>query len=249
MMPPVVTMPGKLGDAVMALAAVREIVKMHGGQRANVVTSCYCAPLVDLLKTRSYIGEVTIDEKYEAIADAPGMQPWRMDVPARWAGYDVYHLGIRRWPSDGERIAEMIAHEYGLDVTPGPWLDPRARRDEAGPTIMHAPVTAADVESWWTEYNAMVWSERARRELVIIGTRDECDWYRRRCYEQVAPLREVRTMGEVEAACEGAGRFVGVASAPAVVAAGLGIPGEWLLRPTVDERWIPRGCDVTVHRA
>ncbi len=59
-------------------------------------------------------------------------------------------------------------------------------------------------------------------------------------------LRDCASLADVADAFDGASRFVGIASAPGVVAAGMGVPCDWILRPGADERCVPRGCRVSV---
>ena len=117
---------------------------------------------------------------------------------------------------------------------------------------MHAPVgepwAAAALREWISQ-------GRSDRPVTLIGTASEFSIYqtmRLDRYEHVT-LRETSDLLDVWKILDGAQSFVGVASAPAVVAAASGLPCAWIMRPAptpeiraVIERCVPRGCKVSV---
>lgn len=108
--------PGKMGDALYALPAVRELCRRHGTQ-ADFYTSEYCRPMLQLVEKQSCIDQALVCPGYTPDNFGCGGQPWQMPVPAK--GYDaVYQLGFRQSPPCAlpDYIASVVGLPSGLPV-------------------------------------------------------------------------------------------------------------------------------------
>lgn len=104
------THPGKIGDALYALPAVREACKLHKAL-ADFYTSEYCRPIKKLLEYQSYIHRVYIPDYYKILRMDMGVQPWR--IPVDVGEYDMtYHMGFRRVPD--KAIPDFICESIGM---------------------------------------------------------------------------------------------------------------------------------------
>lgn len=102
------THPGKIGDALYALPAIRWLCERHGCQ-ADFYTSEYCRPMEPLMRQQSCISDFIVPPGYTPQRYDCGVQPWQMPVPD---GYDmVYHLGFRMTPE--RRLADWISETVG----------------------------------------------------------------------------------------------------------------------------------------
>lgn len=245
---PIITHPGKNGDLLFALKVVRELVALYGAP-ATIVTSPFCLPVCELLKCQDdIVADVFVDQSYQAVADEPGLQPWMIDVPRQTPHRDVIHLGLRRHPWPGENIADAMGEPYQIKAKPGPWMK-RARRDDNGHAVFSAPVTDVTIAPLMETWRSALHSTAALgRRVVLAGSPAECEVYESVSLNRLpgVEIRSCANLAEFADACNGAASFFGVASAPAVVAAAIGLPCDWIMRPGSDERWVPKGCDVRV---
>lgn len=248
---PIVTFPGKLGDMLFAVPAMQALRKLYGGAPLTLVTTPYCQPALTLLleKLPDLFERVHVKQDYRIESDAPGLQPWRIPPPpsAFSDGHrDVFHLGFRRFPYQHESITETLARHYRLEITPGPWL-PRARVDRSGPIVMHAPVG----DPWANQVLRELLEMVGGAPVLLAGVVPEFVEYQRMELDRVegVTLREIESLKDVWDLCDGASAFIGIASAPAVVAAAAGLPCRWVMQRGADHRSVPRGCDVTLVRA
>ena len=244
----IVSMPGKIGDLLFSLQIVREIVDLYGAP-VTLVTTPYCEPAAALvLRQSALVAEVFIDKGYQPTADDPGMQPWHLDIPRQSPHRDIIQLGLRRHPWPGENIADAIGFPFGMKARPGPWLVP-ARVDPAGHSVFSAPVTDVTIaplmDTWRTRLLA---TASIGRRCIVAGSPAELQVYESIGLQHVPgiELRACADLADFADVLDGAANFFGVASSPAVVAAGMGLPCEWMMRPGSDERWLPKGCDVRV---
>jgi len=91
-----VAMPGKNGDALYALPAARELARRHNAV-VDFYTSELCLPIVPLLEAQDCIHAVIIPAGYQIRGADCGVQPWEM--PIHPAGYEaIYQLGFRGIP-------------------------------------------------------------------------------------------------------------------------------------------------------
>ena len=112
-----VSAPGKLGDALYSLPAIRWLCEKHGCQ-ADFYTSEFCRPMLRLMERQSCIRHARVSEEYVVSGDGPGIQPWFVPVPNN--GYEaVYHLGLRENPHRNIRdhIAGSVGAPDGLPVS------------------------------------------------------------------------------------------------------------------------------------
>lgn len=101
--------PGKLGDALYCLPAIRELCERHGS-RADFYTSRYCAPMRRLFEAQDCIERFIIAPGYVLRDFACGGQPWQITVPT---GYEaVYQMGFPDVPTVA--LPDYIAGRCGL---------------------------------------------------------------------------------------------------------------------------------------
>jgi hypothetical protein len=92
-----VAMPGKMGDVLYCLTAVRWLCKKHNAV-ADFWTSEYCRPLKRLMEYQSCIDQFLINEDYVMDHMGLGIQPWYLPVPNENEYEAVYQAGIREVP-------------------------------------------------------------------------------------------------------------------------------------------------------
>ena len=87
-----VTHPGKLGDLVYSLSAIRAISK-HFSSPVSIQISHYCGAIEKLLLVQDYIDQVYIDHNYKVKHEHRGFQPHTLE-PIE--GFEkVFELGYR----------------------------------------------------------------------------------------------------------------------------------------------------------
>jgi ubiquinone/menaquinone biosynthesis C-methylase UbiE len=127
--------PGKMGDALYALPAIRELCRRRGA-RADFYTSSYCAPLRRLFEAQECIDKFVVSPDYVLVDFGCGARPWDVPVPG---GYDaVFQMGFREYPPDS--IPDYIARCAGLPPgLPIKYDFDLPAPDIAGPYIVTAP--------------------------------------------------------------------------------------------------------------
>jgi SAM-dependent methyltransferase len=131
--------PGKIGDALYALPAVRELCRRHR-TTADFYTSAYCAPMVRLIEAQACIERVVVSPDYVLQDFGCGARPWQVPVPP---GYDaVYQMGFSSYPEKSipDHIAQSVQLPAGLPI----YYDfPESEEDDearaAGSYIVTAP--------------------------------------------------------------------------------------------------------------
>ena len=104
-----VTHPGKIGDMLYSLPTAKELSKKHNC-KIDFYTSSYCSPAICLLEKQNYINKVIIPSSYVIERYDMGVQPYLMPIED---SYDtVYQLGFRDVPD--KSIPEFIAESIGL---------------------------------------------------------------------------------------------------------------------------------------
>ena len=86
------TFPGKLGDLIYSLPAVRAGA-LHFKTRVYYQTSEFCRPALPLLNQQPYIAEAFIDPHYKPDHARFGLQPYIMTEPPGYS--EIFHLGFR----------------------------------------------------------------------------------------------------------------------------------------------------------
>lgn len=90
------THPGKLGDAIYTLPAIRWTCN-HKDTTADFYTSEYCRPLKRLFEYQSCVDNVYFPDNYKIERMDMGVQPWYIPVDRNL--YDVvWQLGFRQVP-------------------------------------------------------------------------------------------------------------------------------------------------------
>ena len=92
-----VTHPGKMGDAIYALPAIRWLCALHDVQ-ADFWTSSYCAPLKELFEAQSCIDKLIVSPSYQMAHCGCGAQPWYVPIPEEFCYFQTYQLGFRGLP-------------------------------------------------------------------------------------------------------------------------------------------------------
>jgi SAM-dependent methyltransferase len=211
--------PGKMGDALYALPAVRSIARRHGAP-VDFYTSEYCAPLKRLFEAQDCVDRFVVAHDYVLQDFGCGCRPWQVPVPA---GYDaVYQLGFRDMP-DGP-IPEFIARSAGVDCGEVRYDFPSFTLDMPEPYIVSAPRGHTAYSPLFRELVA-----RSRVAIVEVGAAGDGTG---------APGVVDRTgldMLEVLPLLAGSVGFVGLQSAMLVLANGFPIPkvaprGVWDMR-------------------
>lgn len=103
-------MPGKMGDAVLSLQAIRALCE-RDGRKAHFYTSDYCAPLERLFLQQPFIERFVVSPAYKVQHHGMGTQPWFIAMPDGY--FAEYQLGFKRNPDCF--IANFIAKENGID--------------------------------------------------------------------------------------------------------------------------------------
>ncbi len=106
-----VTHPGKHGDALYAIPAIRQLCEKHGA-KADFYTSSYCEPLRTLFQAQSCINTFYVSPSYVIERMDMGVQP--RVIPLDVSQYEAtYQLGFRRVPDCA--IPDFIAKEAGFE--------------------------------------------------------------------------------------------------------------------------------------
>jgi len=101
--------PGKMGDALYALPAIRELAQRHG-VALDFYTSPYCEPLRRLFEAQECIDRFVVAPDYVLVDFGCGARPWHVPVPE---GYDaIYQMGFADMPATS--IVDYIAARAGL---------------------------------------------------------------------------------------------------------------------------------------
>lgn len=119
--------PGKMGDALYSLPAIRELANRHGC-KVDFYTSSYCAPLRRIFEAQSCIDRFIVSEQYVLQDFSCGGQPWQVPVPDEYDA--IYQLGFRELPHQPlpDHIATSVGLRAGLPVRydfdlPAPEID------------------------------------------------------------------------------------------------------------------------------
>jgi len=90
------THPGKMGDALYTLPAIRYCTK-YFGSNADFYTSSYCSPMKRLFEYQSVVDGFYVPDNYKIERMDMGVQPWY--IPVDMSLYTtVFQLGFRQVP-------------------------------------------------------------------------------------------------------------------------------------------------------
>jgi len=91
------THPGKMGDALYSLPAMRYITNYFNAQ-ADFYTSQYCKPMKRLVEYQSFVDGFYMPDNYKVERMDMGVQPWY--IPVDGSLYQVvFQLGFRQTPN------------------------------------------------------------------------------------------------------------------------------------------------------
>ena len=107
-----VSHPGKIGDALYCLPAIRFFCESWNAQ-AHFYTSDYCKPMKKLMEYQSCIDHTIIPPAYEILRTDIGIQPWQMPID-RAAYKRVVQMGFRSVPNGP--IPIFIAAQCGAHL-------------------------------------------------------------------------------------------------------------------------------------
>lgn len=143
------THPGKLGDALWALATARSHAS---GRKFDFALSPYCAPLLPLLQAQEYISTAYVLDGWNVKFDSPvtpAVPPWYRK------GYtNVFHLGMTDWPSPtlAQHYPNHMMQTYGQAVTPAfdtPWLVAPAYGGDVADIVLSFSDEWAELKAGW----------------------------------------------------------------------------------------------------
>lgn len=90
-----ITHPGKLGDLVYSLGAIKALSEFRS-KKVTLLISTYCASLTQLLLCQPYVESVLIDYDYRPVHEHRGFQPHTLDFESLSAKYsEIYEFGYR----------------------------------------------------------------------------------------------------------------------------------------------------------
>lgn len=108
------THPGKHGDCIYALPAVKKLCELLG-MRCDFYTSDYCAPLKTLFEYQSYVDHFYVAPNYVIERMDMGVQPYYVPVDGSLY-HKVFHMGFRSVPD--QSIPTFIGESVGVQVDP-----------------------------------------------------------------------------------------------------------------------------------
>jgi hypothetical protein len=103
--------PGKIGDALYSLPAIREIYRQTG-EKCDFYTSSYCEPMRKLMLYQDCINDFIVPSNYKVERFDCGAQPWYMDIDESQYSA-VYQFGFRSVPD--RALHQFIALYAGID--------------------------------------------------------------------------------------------------------------------------------------
>ena len=107
--------PGKIGDALYTLPTIRELSKKYNC-KIDFYTSEYCRPIKEFMELQEPTNECIIPENYLIERYDMGIQPWFMPIDN--SKYEaVYQLGFKQIPD--KSLPEFIAETAGLNKEAG----------------------------------------------------------------------------------------------------------------------------------
>lgn len=203
------THPGKIGDALYALPAIRALCERHGCE-ADFFTSEYCRPLLGLVAAQPFVRQALVAGDYVPERADCGVQPWLVPTPE---GYEaVYHLGFQSNPD--RPLHEFIASQAGVNgYAPEVRYDFTPRQTLGNPYVV---VSARGASSFAELFRGVI--DASPVTVVEVGASGEA----------VGAGRSLDLTGldmlDVLPWFAGASGFVGLSSAMLVLANGFPIP-------------------------
>lgn len=210
-----VTHPGKIGDLIWGLSALREHITRRLYDPVEFYTTTYCMGLLPILRAQPYIHDVHILGGWKVIPATPGFTPAapdEADVPS-----PRLHMGMEEWPRP--TLYEDYYRRLRLGYPQGtPWLErPTSAQDHIviGFTDNWAEVKAALIARL-----AMTFHKERFVVVAMPGQRVATEW--------TYPFPNISlAVGCLEAAADWISRaklFVGCKSALRVLAIAMGVP-------------------------
>ncbi len=218
--------PGRAGDLIWALPAVRAISE-HYQTSVDLLIAGEFAGMVPLLQQQPYLDGVLTDANWSLTPPNEWCPPWH---PTE--GYDrIYHLGYRGWPAKPLpfETQDTLATVWHLEDGPIPLIDLDRPWITADP-VEHASL---GITVGWTdchfELKVGLMTLLERHDWVLLpapGSR----WVTEQLYASADWLSAARCIGESQV-------FLGDCSALHVLAVALGKPV--VIYEPMEARWNP----------
>ncbi|MFH1139805.1 MAG: hypothetical protein V1816_27320 [Pseudomonadota bacterium] len=225
------TFPGKLGDLVYSLPAVRAAAA-YFRRRVFFQTSEFCRPALPLLSSLPFIAGAFLDPDYRLEHARFGVQPYLMSEPPGFS--TVFHLGFRPGLLEKSIFSRplidsfffVLKEVYGLELSWGrePYLHLAGPAQGEDIVFQGHGETLRDLMDVASKKRlAEFWPELFRltgRRVTAVCAPGERDVYRALGMPAVCPANLLQTARLIRKAKV----FVGVQSAAAAVADGLAAP-------------------------
>ena len=168
--------PGKMGDALYSLPAMRYIYGQTGSH-FDFYTSEYCEPLRTLFEYQPYINNFIVSDTYKVERTDMGCQPAHVPIPDKYDA--VYQFGFTEIPDTS--LHQYMARKVGINVDLGVRYEypemtesfKKMLRDQGvtpGEYVVLAPRNPSSYQALFNEL-------AERLPAVIIGLEHEYDGY------------------------------------------------------------------------
>ena len=164
-------MPGKIGDAVYTLSAIREIAKTYGP--VDFYTSAYCEPIRSLFEYQDCVNKVIIPDNYRVLRMDMGVQPAYMSIPE---GYErTYQLGYRSIPETS--LPEHFCLLAGVPFNGVEYQTPEPFHTASGGWFPYVCIAPRGGSTWDDTFREV--AERAQINVIIVGAKGDYTGYGR----------------------------------------------------------------------
>lgn len=166
-----VAMPGKIGDSLYTLPAIREIAKEYGP--VDFYTSAYCEPIIPLFEYQDCVNKVIIPENYTVRRMDMGVQPWYMSIPE---GYErTYQLGYKSIPEVS--LPEHFCLQANVSFNGVEYQTPEPFHTASGGWFPYVCIAPRGGSTWDDTFREV--TERADINIIIVGAKGDYTGYGR----------------------------------------------------------------------
>jgi len=201
---------GLIGDALYALPTIRELCKKHDC-KADFYTSPHCAPMKSLILYQDCINDFIVTKEFD---NECNVKPWKVgfrDIPD--GKYDAfYDLSFHSFPD--RPLPKFIADNAGVELGPIKYQCPNDYLPMNGYYVF-APRANQD-RHWGALFRELSW--KTDKPVIFIGGKGEMTGGSKG-FDTTG--NDMLRMTELIAGSDG---FIGVPSAPLVIAHGFDIP-------------------------